>query len=304
MPREVFIAIPAWGREYVNLAVRYTIPATLAALRAWRSDYAAHFLVHTYERDAFEVALRGQHVEYRDPQAGPGHDGQWVAFKRAHCEAIAWAPEGALLALLNSDIVVSIETFAAVDAALQGEKTVGVSVGIRTLIDNGNVPPIGADAETLSRYIWAHRHSITEECIWGSGRTHHPTILFFNHASLADTVVSMHCFHLTPMFIVKDRPLDFKGTIDDDLLEAYGEDRIVYFNNREFAVCELSPANKRHPARDPLNVAEVVEFGRQRLRGSHVRNFRQRFAVLGDADSNHQAVDAILEGLGPHFPAP
>ena len=148
--------------------------------------------------------------------------------------------------------MVSIETFAAVDAALQDEKKVGVSVGIRTLID-GNVPPIGADAETLSRYIWAHRHSITEECIWGSGRTHHPTILFFDHAANGGAAVSMHCFHLTPMFIVKDRPLNFLGTIDDDVLEAYGEDQIVYFNNREFAVCELSPANKRHPARNPLN---------------------------------------------------
>ena len=295
--REVYIALPAWSPFYVELAVRYTIPATLASLSAWHPDCRAHFLIHTDMPERFVGPLRAHEVTFRDPEFGPGRDGYWVAFKQAHRDAIAWAPVGSLLALLNADIVVSIETFGAVDMALQGDRKVGVSVGIRTLID-GNVPPLGADAETLARYIWSHRQSITEECIWGFGHTHHPTILFFNHA---DGGVSMHCFHLTPMFIVKDRALSFLGTIDDDLLESYGEDQIVYFKDREFAVCELSAGHKAHPTRGPLNVADVVEFGRKRLRSSHVRNFRQRYRVLGEPSENHPAADAILAGLAPHF---
>jgi hypothetical protein len=297
--REIYIAVPAWSPPYVELAVRYTIPATLAALTAWRPDCRAHFLVHTDQPAPFGAALYRHDVEFREPAFGPGRDGHWVAFKKAHREAIAWAPQGSLLALLNSDIVVSTETFRAVDAALQGGKKVGISVGIRTLIDR-NVPPVGADAETLSRYIWSHRHSITEECVWGSGHTHHPTILFFNHDGGG---VSMHCFHLTPMFIVKDRELSFGGTIDDDLLEGYGSDQIVFFKDREFAVAELSRGDKTHPARLPLNVPDVVDFGRRRFRPSHLRNFRQRYVVLGQPSQNHPAADAIIAGLTPHFPS-
>jgi hypothetical protein len=296
--REIYIAVPAWSAAYIDLAVRYTIPATLASLRAWRPECRAHFLVHTDRPELFGSVLHAHNVEYRAPAFGPGRDGYWVAFKQAHREAIAWAPQGALLALLNADIVLSIETFCAVDAALAGDKKVGISVGIRTLIDR-NIPPVGADAETLSRYIWGHRHSITEECIWGSGHTHHPTILFFNHE---DGGVSMHCFHLTPMFILKDRALQFSGTIDDDLLESYDSQQIVFFRDREFAVAELSSSDKTHPARLPLNVSDVVDFGRRRFRPSHLRNFRQRYTVLGQPAKNHPAADDIIAGLAPHFP--
>lgn len=295
--RPLFISIPAWSVNYVDLAVRFTLPAALVSLRAANWDGPVTFLICTDRPQSFGQVLQGRQVEFSAPRFMPGdREPQWDAFKRAHRDAVARTPDGAALALLNSDIVVSLETFAVVSRIFADSAKAVVSVGIRTLID-GVAAPIGADAEQLSRWIWSHRHSITDECIWGSGRTRHPTILFFPHA---DGAVSMHGFHLTPMFIVKDRrSLQFVGTIDDDMLENYVPGDLFFAENREFAVAELSPLNKHHPFREPLTVEGVLQFWRHRAspRPSHLRNFARRFRVLGNPRANHPAADAILAGL-------
>jgi hypothetical protein len=233
------------------------------------------------------------------PIAGPRRDPLprefWAAFMQAHRDAIALTPQGAICCLFNADIVCSIETFAEIGRLLgDGAKKVAISVGIRTLLD-GNECPVGVDAETLSRWIWSHRHPITDDAIWGSGTTRHPTILFFEHG---DGAVSMHCFHQTPMFVVKDRTLAFKGTIDDDLLQHYRDDELIYLSDRGCCFAELSYAWKRHPSSGtPMTVETVTDFGKRRFRPSHIRNFRYRFRVLGNPSANHPAVDQILAAL-------
>ncbi len=215
----------------------------------------------------------------------------WACFMQAHREAIEATPTGGVVVLLNSDIVVSKETFTSVNRIFANPAVkVSISVGIRTLID-GNVPPVGADAETLAKWIWEHQHPITKDCVWGRGHSRHPTILFFEH----DGGVSMHCFHQTPMFIRKDRHILFKGTIDDDLLERYQAHELYYMCNREAIFAELSPAWKKHATSStPLNVEDILEFGKRKFRKSHVRNFMQRFTLLGSPSSNHPAADQII----------
>jgi hypothetical protein len=44
-------------------------------------------------------------------------------------------------------------------------------------------------------------------------------------------------------------------------------------------------------------VPAVVDFGRRRLRPSHVRNFWERYRVLGEPAANHPAADGIIAGL-------
>jgi len=313
--RPLVIAVPAWTPDYVRVATQYVVPAIGQSLDAARYPYSAvKFLIWTDEPAAFRQVLGRWPAEFRHvalpwggpralararaqgarvPRSDPLPREYWAAFMQAHRDAIAATPAGAICCLFNADIVCSIETFAVVRDALAGDKKVAISVGVRTLLD-GNTPPVGADAETLSRYIWSHRHAITEDCIWGSGRSRHPTILFFNHP---DGGVSMHCFHLTPMFIVKDRGLVFKGTIDDDLLERYREDELVYLSDRACCFAECSGAWKKHPSGAPLNVNDVLDFGRRRFRPAHIRNFRQRFRVLGAPAANHPAADEILARL-------
>jgi hypothetical protein len=295
--REVFISIPAWGRHYVEMATRYTLPAIWASLLAWDRDVRATFIVHTDERTLFRRSVPGLRIDFRPVQrgVGAGNLGDWVAFERAHREAIDRTTPGNLLVLLNSDTVVSIETMRVVDAALRGKIKVGVSVGIRTLID-GNVCPIGVTADVLARWCWSHRHHLTDDMLWGTGAAQQPTQMFFQHDD-QDRDVSMHCFHLTPMFIVKDRELKFGGTIDDGMLANYDDHEIAYFRDRPFVVAELSPFNKFHPHGKPLRSVEAVTMdGTRRVQPAHLRNFKQQFTVFGKPPL-HPAAQAIIGAL-------
>jgi hypothetical protein len=289
-PGPLVIGIPAWTPPYVDLAVKYTIPATLASL-AESPFRDVTLLMHT--DDAFrmrEAVGDAAKVDIRRVPPSNGRDSHWHSFKQAHKDAIEATPKRGFVALLNSDIVVSRETFSEVAKSFANEKikTI-VSVGIRTAIDHA-APPIGVSADELFKWIWANPHHITQECTWGSGRTQHPTILFFEH----EDGVSMHCFHLTPMFLRKDRNLNFKGTIDDDLLGNYRDEEIHFMRDGAAAFAELSPDWKKHPFGDPLTVDRVLNFGSRRFSKAHVRNFAQRMRVLGNPVKNHPAADEIL----------
>lgn len=291
-PGPIIIAVPAWTPPYVDLAVKYTIPAALASLA--KSPFRdVTFLMHTDDPARMAEAV-GTSAKVDVRQINPHGDGDhaWRLFKQAHKDALAMTPIGGVACLLNSDIVVSKETFAIVADELEHKKVV-VSVGIRTAIDHAS-PPIGVSAGELFEWIWANPHHITRECIWGKGKTHHPTILFFE----SDEGVAMHCFHLTPMFIRKDRDLHFLGTIDDDLLASYKDDDIHFMTDGAAAFAELSPDWKTHPVQWPLSVDGVLNFGERRFSPAHLRNFSQRMRVLGNPTKNHPAVDDILERFG------
>lgn len=294
MTAQYFIAIPAWTPPYVDLAVRYTVPSVLAALDE-AGDTNATFVIHTDDQKRFSEALAGRDVRWYRPLRNTSRDGHWLAFKQAHKDALNATPNGAITVLLNSDIVMSRETFRVVREAFEQPqiKTV-VSVGIRTAIEKcGSPPPIGATADELARWIWDNPHHLTQECIWGRGRSQHPTLLFFED----DGAVTMHGVHLTPMFIRKERPLPFKGTIDDDLLANFQDDEVRYLADGEAMFAELSPEWKKHPFGRPLTVDGVCAFGHRRLRAAHVRNFKQRMKVLGNPTRNHPVADEIIGRL-------
>ncbi len=120
----LFIEIPAWGRYYVDIASRFTVPAALASLA--ESPFAdVTWLIHTDDQAAFRKAL-GEDAKIRflpmlpigpipsDQRMPRLPDNYWVAFKKAHKDAITATPEGGIVTLLNSDIVVSRECFSVV----------------------------------------------------------------------------------------------------------------------------------------------------------------------------------------------
>jgi hypothetical protein len=300
MIRSIYISVPAWGDLYIELAVNFTIPAIQASLL--ESKFTdIHFIVHTDKPVAFEQVLFSWQTQYVPISLAPlpnrGRlnripDVHWVAFKQAHKDVLNMTPEGAIAVLLNSDVVVSRETFSVVNNAIEDGKKAVVSVGIRTSVEqNDGGPPIGANANELFKWIWKHRHHITDQCIWGSGGSRHPTILFFDDGKN----VSMHGFHLTPMFVLKDREFMFRGTIDDDLLQNYSDDEIQYLTNGEAAFCEMSSDAKAHPFSEvPLTVDAVFDFGKRRFRPAHIRNFKQRMRVLGNPTVNHLAANEII----------
>ena len=286
----LYIAVPAWGVFYINLAVQYTIPAIKAALGPRRG---VTFIIHTDRPLDFAEVTDGYNVHFflvPPPKAALVVD--WNRFHTAHMEALDYTPKGAVAVLLNSDIVVSRETFDVVDLILTPMvKKVVVSVGVRTLITD-EPPPIGATAEALAKWVWGHRHPITDACTWPAGRTDHPTTLYFDDGQ---GNVAVHGFHLTPMFIVKDEKcMAFNNTIDDDLLANYGESEIHYLNDREAMFCELSSAFKVAGIGPPLSVADVVKWGIKRHSETHMHNFSQMMCILGKP-KRHPVVDEIIK---------
>jgi hypothetical protein len=294
------IAIPSWRKEYVDLTTKFVIPSVLASLEeAGIGPDRVVFNVWTDMRDQIEPTLAGWRAEYPHVSL-PNYHGKkdplpkeyWAAFMAAHANAMTMAAPGEIIVLLNADIVVSRETFAAVGAALEpDDKRVAISVGIRTVADD-NSPPIGADAETLTQYIWSHRHKITDMFLWGKGDSGSPSVLFFEDGN----DVTMHCFHLTPMFIKKDRDFRFRGTIDDDVLQNYQDNEVVFLKNRECCFCEMSYAYKDHH-HGRLDMASILAWARRRTSAAHRRNFRQRFKVLGNPTKNHAIADQIINAL-------
>lgn len=286
----LLIAIPAWSPPYVELAVKYTIPAIIRSLAISPFD-DVQFLIHTDDPWAFKGTMDGLRVRTQAPVLDKG---QWEAFSRAHREAIAATPEGGIVALFNADIVCSIETFSVVAYKLQNASVVA-SIGTRTAVDRAE-PPIGVSGDELARWIWSNRHPITEELIWGKGRSTHPTVLYFDDR---EGNVAFNAFHMTPMFIKVDRPLDFEGTIDDDLIEKFASHEVCYLAGGQAIFAELSRDTKPSFTGDPLSVDGVVQFDRNRrplgmgFTKAHCQNFSRTMRLMG-YPVEHGAVGDIL----------
>lgn len=298
------IGVPAWGKYYIDLACSYTIPAVLASLDI--SDFTdIKFIIHTDNKQPFLDLLSSygrctvdfmnlKPMEKIPSRSAKLPNNYWDAFKQAHKDIIKITRTGDIAVLLNSDVVCSLETFRYVQQEFINGKRVVASVGIRTAIETDH-PPIGVSADQLFKWIWKTPHHITKECIWDTGRSQHPTILYFD-----DQIgnVSMHCFHLTPMFIRMDRDLSFKGTIDDDLIGKYLSEEISYPHRGECAFAELSPNWKTHPFGIKLSVDEVLGFwGKRMMRPHYLRNFSQRLDVVGHARVNHPQAQEIIDRL-------
>lgn len=292
--RDLVIAIPAWGDSYIDLATRFTIPASIAALK--EAGCGARFLIHTDRQTRFIKATAGFTTEYRQVPRGLGKRKDWDRFIACHKEAIEATPAGSILALLNADIVVSRETYGFVQSTLaSGDKKVIGSFGIRADVDRGD-PPIGVDRDTLGKWIWANRHPITSELIWGKGRSGLPTQLYFDDGQ---GNVTTHGFYMVPMFILKDeRRVSFDNTIDDDLFKNYRDDEVHYMTKGEAIFAELSRNAKRHTVKAPLSIPGMIAFGRGRVLKSQMRNFRQPIRVTGKEPGPNPVIEQICRGIG------
>jgi hypothetical protein len=310
LPR-INIGVPAWGKYYIDLACSYTIPSIISSLDI--SDFTdIKFIIHTDNKQPFLDLLSSyrrctvdfmnlKQMEKIPPRSAKLPNHYWEAFKQAHKDVIRATRTGDIAILWNSDVVCSLETFRYVQQQFIDGKRVVASVGIRTAIETDH-PPIGASAYDLFQWIWKTPHHITKECIWRTGASEHPTILYFD-----DTAgnVSMHCFHLTPMFIRMDRDLSFKGTIDDDLIGRYLSEEIAYPHRGECAFAELSPNWKTHPYGQKLSVDGVLDFwGKRMMRPHYLRNFSQRLDILGHMNANHLAAQQIIDKLYSIWSAP
>lgn len=272
------ISLPTWGERCLETSITATIPSVRAAIDALgRPGHEFGWLVHTDDAGAIGEALEGFDVEFRNVPRGKHNFESFIA---AHKEAVAEAPVGGNLVLLNGDLVLSIETFACAQEVFDEGFCALATVGLRTL-PQGN-PPIGADARTLSEWSWANRHPIAEESIWGSGRSRLLTVLFFVEGG---NVVEF-AWHLCPLVIRRDRRnLTFRSTIDDDLLIRFAEHEIFVVQNLECAVAEISPHDKQFgKGARPTSEDDFVSYWSRHGRSRHAWNARHAILVAGDRD--------------------
>jgi hypothetical protein len=343
------ICIPAWGADYVKLAIRYAIPSIMESLKL--SPFKdITFLLYTDDTTQMIAAtLHKQGItsicppiptipaqQRKDPLARH----HWVLLSHAHRDALARTPTGAICALWNADIVCSQECFSVIAEKLAGDIKVGASVGIRTRIPKPGLDdaidawhknpegktlreylgmneaqyssflkhpsvPIGAEAKELNAYIWTNRHPITDQCTWDVGDCVQPHVMYFVEeagpptvsSAIVNPVVTMHCLHQTPMWVIPDgRNLLFRGTIDDDLLSRFADHEIWYAQG-QFAMAELSPEWKRYPAGHPMTVPGIVDFCKRRTRWEHFRNFEKQVPIVGEPTRVHPAAQAIIDEL-------
>lgn len=278
------IGVPAWGERCVPLFIKYALPSIKAAMHG--ASGHVRFMVHTDCPVQIGNALAGlDHVILPVPPGREPHE----SFGRGHRKAIASALNGEAVALVNADMVWSVECFSAAEKRFrQGKKAIFVCSS-RTL---GGVPPIGAKSADLLRWTMERAHPAVEEQFWGTGRTKVPSLLYFRNGD----DICCQGFHLHPFAAIKDSTLAFNGvTCDTDLGEAYTDEQIhIVTDKDELAFAELSPPSRTFGTTPhPLSVEYVGYWAKRNALPAHRRMFAHAITLTGSgADIGNKKVCA------------
>lgn len=288
------VSFPAWNTHYVHVCRDYAIPALMAAASHLPSGHNVRLLIHTDKPHWFPSGLPAEFLPV------PNGINAFAAFTAAHREVIRLAPVGANVVLLNADIVASRELLTFADSKFNEGYRALPMVGTRSL--HGNPPPIGVSARELSEWAWANRHTIAEECIWPTGNTRLPTVIFFRDGN---NVVE-HAFHYAPVVFRRDgRSLEYEGTSDYDLLERFTESETFYPLNLECSLAELSIPGKTFGHTEQLNVQRMARFGHRRFRPSHLESFKHGLLISGNRETvDTSPVAKILHAIRNYVPEP
>ena len=285
------VLTPAWGERHVALLESVVLPAILAA--AGGASGSVRFIVHTDqpERLARVFSFTCHGVEFRDPVACNERDSRHIKMSACHRDGVALVADGDCVAIINADMVPSLEVFSAAESRFEQGKRLIICMAPRTIAGDEH-PPIGTKSADLLKWAWAHPHQWTTDCIWDKGRSRIPSVLFFER----DGSVVMHGFHLHPFAFVKDRPLTFGTTVDLDLAELYTIDEMhVVTSADELSFAEISPVSQdlgRQATK--LGFENVAKWAIHTLPMHHWQ-FCHPIAIVGDgSDIGDRAVCSEL----------
>lgn len=277
------ISVPVWGEHYLRVFERCAAPALRAAVAHFAAERISvsklpeiRFIVHTNAEDRVRAALEGCEVEVRPISNKP----TYVALQESHADAARSAEPGDVVVFLNADLVVSGNLLSQIAAHIRAGKTAVVLLGIRTT-QGAEPPPPGVAPRALLEWAWFHRHQIIRDLELPTGSSMLPTNLFW---SRGESTIARG-FHLHPAAIVKPPALNFRSTIDGDLLDSYSRDAIhVVTDPDDCALCEVSPPNRRFPVGRPLSVDSVARSMVTRASPLHRWLFEHRIVVRGTGD--------------------
>lgn len=287
---EWLIALPVWGDAYRQRFVQACWPSWRVALEPIRDR--VRIMLHTDDPGfadlfgEFRVCVRPPRSEFRVRY--------FDAFGNAHREALDAADPGELISLQNGDHVLSADCFTLAEQHFAlGKKFIACS-SMRTVGPLfGAEPPAGLGGRALRAWAVAHRHTITQQMWYPHGRSGVVSTLFFGDEQNA----IQRAFHLHPFAVVKDRPLDFKCTVDRDLCDRFAQSEIhVATGINDIAMAEISPMGRRFPLRpDAMTPAYLHWWGETYASPMHWWFFRHRMIIAGDGNTDCDApADDIL----------
>lgn len=297
MTDSVVISIPAWGERASRLAEKWAIPSLLASLDSAGVD-DAHFVIHTdRQHEIIQALAQGRYgFSIRDvPMATdtPTHE----RFSACHREVIADAPSGSIVVPFCADMLVSIEAFSAVLAAIGAGKKLIMVGSNRTQEGEPPLTPVMSSRVMLAHVV-ENLHWSIKECFWGHGRTQLPSTVLFKSG---ENVV-MRGFHLHPLAFVKSDGISFGGTVDHDLICNFDDSEIhVVTNPGEMAVMEMSPPSRGQPmSRFVMSPESVALWATTVALAPHRRLFRHRIVLRGDEAkvADRSVASRIYEVLG------
>jgi hypothetical protein len=267
------IAVPAWGDRALALFADHGLPSIKAALK-FAGIRDVQFHVHTDRPRLVRSILTGfdVHTSPADEKVRPH-----LAMTAAHHEVIDGAKPGSKIALICADMVVSKETFAAMNRRFAGSSRLIAVASIRTEEQSPPLRPMAT--RDLLAHAAKHRHKMMREVTWGSGCSVWPSVLLFeNEGSLV-----VRGFHLHPLAFVKDREIAFRGTVDWDLFDNFSEAEITVITDQdELAALELSPPEHAHHLGRPISVDRVREWMMGKATPRHRFLFQHRVIFTGD----------------------
>lgn len=302
------IAVPVWGKRCNDLFFGPGLESHFAAIErlreAYRGSVRVRFVIQTDDpaRVGAQVAARGFEVT---TLPAPAPNAPYLAFVAAHRHAIETARENERIALMNADMVMSIEALAASEGRFRQGKRAIIAAGTRTKAPTksfwtdrfGPRPMLSRD---LLTWTMRHAHTITKQCFWGEGRCHLPWGVYFRDG---DSIV-LRGFHLHPFAVVKDRDLPFKNTVDLALVDNYTRDEMhVVTDPDEMALAEMSPPDKVFADNEwPIDATAIFSWALRGAGPTHWWNFGHRICIQGDPGmvESDTEIAATVERLNPY----
>lgn len=253
------------------------------------------FAIQTDQPERFEDALGAYEVTY---YPAPTTGDKYQRFGDAHREAANAARRGQYIMFLTADVMLSREVFLACERRfIEGKKAIACC-STRTYSEEP--PEAGMPAPELLDWTMENMHETIVGAFWG-GNARPPSTKYFRNGEH----ITLRCFHMHPLAVVKDRELTFSGTLDHDLLDRFATSEIHVVTQRdELALAEMSPKHiKWTPAATPLGVSDIAYWARRVTTPMNRWLSTHRIIITGSGDTGDEEIwDRVLKALNEPEP--
>lgn len=297
------IAVPAYGAFHVDALSMYALHSyRLAAKYAGIAESDIQLVVYTEAERRVGAAARGFDIVFRKP---PVAGDKYQQLGDVHRDALNQAALGSRVLMATADMIISCETFAACNERFASGSRAIVVGPSRTLPTQLPVP--GMTSCDLLDWSMQNAHPFTLETIWG-GHALPPSTLRFKSGKN----VTMRGFHLHPIAILKEKEIQFQGTLDQTLLAKFSHHEIHVVTKRdEMAAAEVSPADLQYGlAKTPVGVSEVVNWAQRSCQPINWWLAEHRIVLCGEDNDADVPVwnqiirnNALIRSIPRHLPA-